>query len=172
MAVEKQAASKSLSRRQELQAKSPVRVYKGEIEVDSDVFKLEVANVQINKGLSNKPRWVPTEHAHFFHSYDSNGKKMMKCNSVAGHTHLIEVIYQDDGTITAKCGPAVKEVKKGEFQEIVLQTSRNGSNQLDDHVHDVTYLFSERIMSRKMNIQAKNFIANYNDISNVKTNLE
>lgn len=120
------------------------RVYKGSIEVDHDLFKLEVATMKKNISIDDdRPIYTGVEHCHFYHSYDSSGKKQYYSNPIAGHCHKVTVQTDKDGNLVAVCGPAIKRVGN---KEIALK---------DDHNHDMTYLRSERVLVREVNAEAQ-----------------
>lgn len=122
----------------------PKRVYKGDLEIDHDLFKLEVSTMRKNISINETdPLYTGVEHCHFFHSYDSNGRKQDSCAPIAGHTHEVEMFVNADGDIDAKVGPAV--VKKGGKYVPFAN---------DNHTHDATYLRSEKIKIRTVNNEA------------------
>jgi len=123
---------------------APKRIYKGEVEIDHDLFKLEVSNMRKNISINEEaPVYAGVEHCHFYHSYDSSGKKQVACAPIAGHTHLVEMYMSEDGTINAKVGPAV-----------VKQGGKYVPFKHDSHTHDATYMRSERITVRQVNAEA------------------
>lgn len=126
------------------------RVYKGEAEVDHDLFKLEVANLKKNISIDDeKPLYVGVEHCHFFHSYDSSGKKQETCNPIAGHSHKVDFEVDENGELNITCGPPI--VKSG-GKYLPLKN--------DTHTHDIRYLRSEKIKVRKINETANMYIDN------------
>ena len=130
---------------------APVRHYKGQTEVDHDLFKLEVASTKKNIGLPHAPRWEDAEHTHFFHTYDSKGKKMTYSASISGHCHEVTV-ENVDGKLVAKCGPPVRKYKNNRVEKLPDH---------DQHTHDVTYLYSEKVEARKLNEQAMLHLSKY-----------
>ena len=122
------------------------RRYTGEFEIDTDTFKLERANMIKNLGVDDKnPIAVPAEHCHFFHTYDSNGKKMTRASAIGGHSHEVEISVDENGNLVGKCSPA-----------IAVSKHLVGG---DAHVHEVTYLKSDKLQVRKMNEDAQRIIA-------------
>jgi hypothetical protein len=120
-----------------------------------DLYKLEVSHFLQNQAIDgHEPDYVKTEHVHYFHTIDSNGKEQTKSNSVGGHFHKIEVIEQGpDLPPIVKCasGP-MKEVKvkiMGKYK-----TQYVPANDVDSHTHDVTYLKSNVITERIRNAEA------------------
>jgi hypothetical protein len=113
------------------------RTYSDNRVIESDTFKLEVANCMKNLSYDdNQPLWVGVEHCHWFHTFDSNGRKMDKCNSVSGHHHDIKYGVDAKGNLTAKCSPCV---------------SRNPK---DVHAHDITYIKSDKFKVRTLDPRA------------------
>lgn len=125
------------------------RIYKEDMTIDSDTFKLETTNFAKNLSFDDKkPIIVGVEHSHFFHTFDSNGRPMDKCNHVGGHTHEVKIEVDQNGDMVGTCSPAI--VHKG-FKE-------------DFHTHQVTYVKSDRFKVRSMNEQAQQLIANLSKI--------
>lgn len=130
MAVKKQAA--------------PKRVYRDDMMIDSDTLKLEIANYARNVSFDEKkPLLIATEHCHFFHTFDSNGRAQVECNSVGGHKHKVVVEMDDQGNIVGKCGPAI--------------WSKPTSH--DNHTHEVKYIKSDRFKVRSYSKEAQAVIA-------------
>lgn len=128
------------------------RIYKGEAEIDHDLFKLEVANLKKNISIDDeRPIYVGVEHCHFYHTYDSNGKIQETCNPIAGHSHKITMKENADGELEITCGPPIVK-SGGKYQQM-----KN-----DNHTHDIRYLRSERMKVRRINEQATMFIDNFN----------
>ena len=135
------------------QKKAVERRYKGETQFNHDLIKLEMTIVERNMSFNPKrPRYVPVEHCHFFHTFDSNGKPQRHCNRVNGHFHEV---FWDEDTLTAKCGPAL--CHKIEDGEMVTRPM------VKQHTHDCTYLESELMTARKINTEAQMNISKQND---------
>jgi len=134
------------------------RVYKSEERFfDHDLWKLLIAVKMHDVGLDGvyigercvikpKPRYVEVDHIHFFHSYDSNGRKQTHSNSIAGHCHKIDVMKNEDGTLIAKCGPAI--IRQG-VKFYPMKDSKS------IHTHDVEYQVSEKLPLRVTNKEAQ-----------------
>ncbi len=144
------------------QKKSPKeRFFQGQHTIHSDLFKLEVAEVQKNMGIDSphhEPDYVGIPHTHFFHTFDSDGRKQTRSIAIAGHYHVMtETADPDGGPPSVSCGPAVKEVRKRVQGKFV-----KGEEPLkdDDHVHEITYLKSCKVEKRVANAEAANLIAN------------
>jgi hypothetical protein len=140
------------------------RVYKDKMTFDHDLYCLENAELVRNISWNPKsPLWEPFDHKHFFHSYDSDGKKQTRSVPALGHFHpMIEEKTSADGLPTMRCGPAMKEVMmlddNGQYKKTAVELPKR-----EQHVHVVTYRSSEKLTTRKMNnvaLQAQNEIAN------------
>ena len=120
----------------------PKRIYANQMEIDSDLFKLEAADMLKNSSWNDKdPVIEKVTHCHFFRTYDSNGKKMSECNKVGGHGHEIKISVDENGNFVGECSPA-KGTKFG-----------------DNHIHYVKYLRSDRVMRRTISEDASRYIA-------------
>jgi uncharacterized membrane protein len=129
-------------------SKSIKRIYRDDMTIDCDTFKLEVENYARNISFDDKkPLIVGTEHCHFFHTFDSNGKEMSQCNSVGGHTHDVVVDVNENGEMIGTCGPA-KSFRVTD----------------DKHVHRVTYIKSDRFKVRTINPKAQEVIAAFQGV--------
>lgn len=147
------------------------RIYKNEIQIKSDLFKLEVASCNLNKGWNDAINLESVEHVHFFHTYDSDGKLMGKreangethgkTNSVAGHFHIIN--FEDQGPnkpvrILSVSGP-MREVKRrvrGKYVKVIEPVDPNLE---DNHTHDVIYRRTENVKMREIVPEAVNMAA-------------
>jgi hypothetical protein len=148
------------------------RVLKGSQTVMIDHYKLQVAKDRINFAPMQvgdksavvdqdfEPQYVDREHVHFFHSYDSSGKKQVKSTMIGGHFHPIEVIPQGAGKRPKiVVGPAMKEVKRKDPRTkkwvIAYQPSDEGLMPGEDsHTHKWDYLWSEEAQVRAVNLKA------------------
>ena len=138
----------------ETKQKKAERIFRGEVDITHDLFKLNVANTHKNVSISlSNPYYEAVPHIHFFHTHDSNGKRLTSCNSVGGHYHEVTV-FEKDGEFHAECGPAI--TKKGKK---LAPTTHMIGNKLDDHRHDISYVRSEIIKARKLNKDAQTVIA-------------
>jgi hypothetical protein len=119
----------------------PKRVYTSGLMIDSDLFKLEVADMEKNIALDGqRPNIEKIEHCHFFRTFDSSGKKLERCSYVGGHSHDVITEYGKDGSITAKCGEPV------------------GAIATDKHIHNVRYIKSDKVEKRRINNDAQAYI--------------
>ncbi len=138
------------------------RVYQSTVEFDSDLFRLKTQKMKKNVHWNKQtPDWRSVDHEHFFHTYDSGGKKMTDCNSVGGHFHIMEVTHSAGGVPVVKCsGPKKFIHKKG--KKIMVDASdvpRLGDDGkenegYDGHVHEVVYERSSRMKPRVMNAES------------------
>jgi len=131
--------------------KKPGRQYKGQIEVDHDLFRLEPANTKKNISFrKDQYIWEEIPHKHMFHTVDSDGKPQYRTCPTASHFHKM-VVNDVDGELIAECsGPYQMKMVKGQRVEVPYEN--------DNHKHEVTYLRSERIMQRVYNQDALNMI--------------
>ena len=137
------------------------RIFGNNFEFKSDLFKLEVAECNLNKSWNDIQMLESIEHVHFFHTYDSNGRKMARTNIVAGHFHVIE--YEEQGgdkpvKILSVSGP-MHEVKRkvlGRWQKVAESIS---DTLQDDHTHKISYRRTERVQARQTSPQAANIEA-------------
>lgn len=137
------------------------RVFGNKFEFKSDLFKLEVAECNMDKSWNDVPNLESVEHVHFYHTYDSDGRKMMKTNTVAGHFHVIEYVDQGEEKpvkIVSVSGP-MRELKrriKGRFTKV----NEPVADKLEDnHTHKVTYRRTEKIQARQISPNAVNIEA-------------
>lgn len=126
------------------------RVYAGNMELDHDLFKLEVAPMMKDLSWSDIPNYVQVEHCHFYHTIDSSGRKLLESSSVGGHFHEMFLTEQQGKAPSVVCGPPVKYVLKkvaGRWKKVTEQIKA------DSHVHNVKYVSSEKVQLRKMNAE-------------------
>ena len=138
------------------------RVYGSELTIESDLFKLKVANTNKNIAIqeSGQVDLEKVEHVHFFRTYDSDGTKQQFCVPVAGHFHEIE--YVDDpkgGTVKIKrvSGPLrmVQKRVKGQIKNVPSPLHEDLE---DNHTHEIEYLRSQKIQARAPNVRAMQLI--------------
>jgi hypothetical protein len=137
----------------------------GRMKVRIDTFKLAAAMMKKNVGIQQDERdaakrarinsrtrgaiIVELEHCHIYHTYDSSGKEMSRCNHVGGHTHEITVSKDADGNLVAKCSPPI--------QNSPSETIVND----DDHTHNVVYLKSQDVELRRINEDAARMYSSF-----------
>lgn len=134
------------------------RFFSGTEVIHSDLFKLEIADVLKNMGIDGQdPEYLKVPHTHFYHTYDSDGRKQVRCVAIAGHFHpMHEERDPEGGPPLVTCGPATKQVRKkvkGKF--ITVEEELHD----DPHVHEVTYIRSNEVAKRQANNDATNLIA-------------
>lgn len=137
------------------------RVYKNDFQIKSDLFKLELSTCNLNKAWNEMINLESVEHVHFFHTYDSDGKKHTRSQAVAGHFHIIE--WEDQGTnkpakILSVSGP-MREVKRrvrGRWTKVVEPIDHNLE---DNHTHDITYRKTDHVKAREVVSEAVNIAA-------------
>jgi len=148
------------------------RILRGSQQIHIDHYKLKVAKDVFNYApteVGDKPsiqmpvpvpQYTEREHCHFFHTYDSSGKKQVKSTAIAGHFHQITVTPQGPNKPPkVECGPAVKEVRKKNKKthqwEISYAPADDDKDTIEEcHVHKVEYLSSEVVTIRSMNMKA------------------
>ncbi len=133
----------------------PNRRYGNVKEIDSDLFKLELGYFDKNIGVKNTAKdavMTKVEHAHFYHTIDSNGKRCDKCNAVGGHTHAVEVTVDGEGNLIANSGPAIGGYPG--HRGNTPKTTVPG----DSHTHKTTYIKSDRFEVRRRSEAAAQFV--------------
>lgn len=159
--------------KQPLQA-APERVYAENLMIDHDLYKLQLAAMLKDiaiKAPNHEPLFDEVLHQHYYHTYDSSGKRMSECSPIGGHTHelIIEqpaqpAKFDKEGNETEKakvaiykCGPPMRVVRKrqgrGRFKKVLERLMVHGLI-YDDHRHDVEFLKSDRIKMRSKNVKA------------------
>lgn len=163
-AVEETKGSKKTNKPKEIK-----RVYKNELKIDSDKFKLLEADCIKNEGFHvDHPSLSRKPHVHHYYSVDSNGKKQIYCGSIAGHAHKCEV-FESNGELMLHVGPAIQIHAGKERANMIVPASPNRPGHqeamYDNHTHEAVYVGSDEILHRKQSQQALADIAN-------RTNLE
>lgn len=136
------------------------RKYKDNLTFDHDLYRLETTEMVRNMSWNKKPMWENFDHKHFFHTFDSEGRKQTKSTAALGHFHPMILEQSAEGVPVVKCGPAMKEVlmrdeDTGEYKKTAIELKGR-----EAHVHPVNYLHSERLKTRKVNDQAAVAISN------------
>lgn len=83
------------------------------------------------------PEWRTVPHKHFYHTTNSDGKKQIYCAPAAGHFHEVTTHEDEDGNLTAECGPP-----------LVMSRGKVCGYKNDKHIHEVEYMESEQITKR------------------------
>lgn len=144
------------------QEKTSKRIIGGIGQIKSDLFKLEVAECKVNKSYNEGDvDLYDQEHVHWFHTYDSDGKKHVRSNAVSGHFHMIE--YQETGDdqavkIISVSGP-MHEVKRKERGRWVKKIEPVSDLLGDDHTHEITYKKTDIVEIRTQSANAINLVA-------------
>lgn len=131
------------------------------------LFKAEIAKFKKNTSHTpGAPRFLDVEHVHFFHSVDSVGHAQQFTNHVGGHCHKVEWSVDENGSLVAKCGPAVRKKKKMTrngvqtvYEPVFYErkfSEESGYTEnideiatteriVDNHRHEMTYLGSDDV---------------------------
>lgn len=117
----------------------PKRVMRGTQTLHHDLVKLELSHMQKNLGTAISPRWVPTEHVHYYHSIDSKGRPQKHASPVGGHTHEVILKTDSKGNIVAEIGPAIVLYSNGKSEYL----------KHDNHTHESSYLGSDIVELKK-----------------------
>lgn len=133
------------------------RIFKKDKIIYHDLFKLEVAKMLKNLFWYKitPDEYVAIEHCHFFHTFDSSGKKLTNSTSVGGHFHKLELQDMGKGNppkIISMSGPLKTVRHKDEYgKRVKIDVPVNS---VDTHVHKHTYLQSDEVKLRKINSEA------------------
>lgn len=134
---------KPVGKKQKSVSKEKVRAFERILEKEEDVYhdlySLDTAltkkDVSYNEG---KPIYIDTPHRHFYHTVDSDGKKLTYSSPSSGHMHEVLIEYNEQGEpVSVKCGPP-KVISRGK-----MVGYKN-----DNHVHDISYMVSEVVKKR------------------------
>src|SRR5206468_11469432 len=129
--------------------------YKGEVELDSDLFRLELALMKKNISIDQaKPEYAAVEHVHFFRTYDSAGRKMESCSPVGGHFHRVSAKLEN-GEMKVVVSQAIKRVAKMVNGTQVIQEVELPE---DNHSHEVAYMRSDKNKQRQASEEDAKFI--------------
>jgi hypothetical protein len=128
----------------EMENKEVQRIFEGDLKVYHDLFKLEVAGYRRNMSWREDVKeMVDVDHCHFYHTYDSSGRKQDSACSVLGHTHIV-TIENVDGKFVANCSGPVKKVG-GKIMKASVDCN---------HTHKISYIKSEIIKKRVIDPKA------------------
>src|SRR3990167_3204973 len=79
------------------------RVFKGDREHVSDVFKLSEATFKNNVAYNFKnPQIIQTPHRHIYRSTQNNGLPNHQTSDNCGHFHNVKLVRNQDGTMNVK----------------------------------------------------------------------
>ncbi len=132
------------------------KVWKEQEQFEHQLFKLMPENCLKNKSFTPfHPNTYEKEHSHQYHTVDRKGQPQIYCAPSAGHFHEVEVEWDGDRLVSAKCGPPVrfkyrmqrnKEMRKVKEQVIYKGADENGDQDIvDEHTHEVRYIRSEML---------------------------
>lgn len=139
------------------------RIWKGMQTFIHDLFKAKVCKMKRNVSFVwGDPRIVDTEHTHFFHTFNSQGKPQKYTNTVGEHFHEIEWGEDDEGNLVARCGPPlrygthkmpngrkVRRIEKVSWKDMSENSFNTEGVIRDDHVHEMQYIRSEELSLAK-----------------------
>lgn len=160
--------------KKKVQAKGVKRNYSKVKEIQHDCFKLEVAEMAKNMSwIKKQPKYEYFGHCHTFHTFDSQGRKQEYSTPIGGHFHKMEFIEHPDGSIEAKCvsGPLHWKNVWNENTEKFERTAVP-VNPRDKHEHDVTYVHSEKIVKRRVNMEASKLLSAQAQLTSVPKGTE
>lgn len=129
-------------------------IKKGDANFRHDLFELEPAEcLKDVTPYAKRATIVRVEHKHYFHTFDTRrGKKLTSTEPKQGHIHEMTFIEHDDGSVSAECGPPLREriltdgngeESGAEWVPVSFLDKKTRSQQVDDHRHVVTYVGSE-----------------------------
>ena len=169
-AAKKTATKKAAKKTAKKQPVKPVLKMKGSKEFQHDLYKLEVNTFKKNTSYKYGVVSVqPTEHVHYYHSINSQGKPLQYSSACGGHFHEIETyIDPDTGEMKAKCGPPLQYVTRTKGNDSVREIKKVrwvNTQQLDDddrptyvydnHTHEVSYIETEFFTQEGQRLKAK-----------------
>ena len=122
---------------------TPKRIMSNEMKIHHDLFKLELGYYKKEVGYNrNGPKtYESVEHVHFFHSYDSNSRKMTTSGAAGGHKHKVTMSMDSEGNLIAEVGEAC---------DMAGRPLENG----DKHTHSARYIRSDIVNVRRSNEHA------------------
>lgn len=133
---------------------APQRKYKDALEFDHDLFELETAEVQKNMSWNKVKNWEKFPHKHFFHTFDSDGRKQTRSTAALGHWHKMEVVEQGEGEPPmVTCGPAFIEKMIADEDGVYRKTAIELVGK-EAHTHGVNYRYSDKLKARKPNSES------------------
>ena len=158
------------------------RRYKENMSFFSDLFKLNVASMLQWKGYQEITKdapldengnlnedWFHTEHCHWFHTFDSNGKEQFYTPMIGQHCHKIEIKRDpsnpEDILSFKVVGPPLKWIitkKYGKRQKILSPDPH------DTHTHEMEYKKTNKLSRPDINSEAVKVIGNVQSHSTSK----
>ncbi len=151
--VEAQAPEDIEAPAEEVNAEEWKRVYQAEAAFNSDLFRLGTAKMIKNMSWNkDQPEFKEIDHEHFYHTFDSGGKKMDQSTPTGNHFHVMSVTKAPNGAPIVTCsGPKVIKHNKGKRQIVDAPYE-------DKHTHKVTYERSSMVKPRTVNIESTKII--------------
>lgn len=146
--------SKDVKTKQVQKAVEPKRIFKDQMVVTTDLFKMAPAQMKKNTSYKKfQPELMDLEHCHIFRTVDSRGKVQTSSTAVGGHFHDVEVSIDQDGSFVLKCSEpyhiVTKTTKTGMTKkEKVPVTFEDGNRDVilkDTHTHEFQYIRSEEL---------------------------
>jgi hypothetical protein len=137
---------------------------RGAKEFRHDLFKSDVQKMKRNTSFQKGVvKIVELEHAHVYHSHNSQGKAQEFTATVGGHFHqIVESGTDPNGKPWVKCGPPLMEKflkRRGGQKRVKLPVEwhdDDGKKIADTHTHEMVYEGSEYLSDRKVRaIQAQ-----------------
>lgn len=131
------------------------RVFRNNDTIHSDCYLFEVADAKKNiawEGIQIED----TPHVHYFHTFDSQGRKKSYTQAIAGHVHEVKVTPQGEGKapiVECTSGP-LKLVKMKNRYTNKYERKYVAINEWDEHTHEVEYKRSELVAKRTINAEA------------------
>ncbi len=130
------------------------RVYQSEQSFNSDLFRLRTAKMIKDQSLNKDGSELKEiDHEHFWHTYDSGGKKLDQSTPTGNHFHIMTLKTAPNGAPIATCsGPKMIKHVKGKRQIV-------GCPNDDQHIHTVEYERSSLVKPRTVNIESTKIIS-------------
>lgn len=133
---------------------APQRKYKDQLEFEHDLFELQVADVFKNMSWNKKKEWERFPHKHFFHTFDSDGRKLIRSTAALGHYHKMEVTDQGEGEPpVVVCGPAFIDRMMADDDGVYRKTAIELTGK-EAHTHELEYRYSDKLKARKPNSES------------------
>lgn len=138
-------------------------VIQGQQVITSRLYKLEVSDFMKNVAIDNEPpRYVETEHVHYFHSHDSSGRKLEHSCAVGGHFHVMKIVPNPKGAhlppaVVCNSGPMRMVTRKDQYGRKTVVPAP--ASDVDSHRHETVYLSTSKGKTRTFNAEAAKAIA-------------
>lgn len=128
---------------------------RSEQEVTHHLFKAKAAKFLANMSYrKDNPDFRSMVHEHIYHTVDSFGRPQKYTAFVGGHCHEVTVKEMADGSLSVKCGPALKKETykdrtgrpKTRYAPVKFFDKHHSEGEedggawiVDDHVHPMEY---------------------------------